>query len=517
VAGNNFFALAESMPDRPALVDPTERVFTYGALAAAANRIAGGLRPLGIGRDDTVAAIMGNSVELLELYAAAAQIGCWFVVVNWHLTAPEVAYVLEDSATKVLVVDPEFASVGEWAASSTSIPASHRFSVGGHVGFRPFADLAAGHSDLPLDDRHAGRVMFYTSGTTGRPKGVRKHFGDVAADEIGLTTPIGLLQRPPFDPDDDAVHIVGGPLYHAAPLANAALALDAGALLVLMDRWTPERWLELVARYRVTNAAMVPTMFHRLLALPDAVRDAADVSSLRAVSHAGAPCAVELKYRMLDWVGPIVSESYSATEGAGTSVTAEEWLERPGTVGRPSPGVTVKILDDDGNECPAGTEGLVYLSQTLWEFEYHHDDEKTAANRRDGLFTVGDIGYVDDDGYLFLCDREAEVIISGGVNVYPSEVEAVLLAHPAVGDSAVIGVPDDEWGEAVLGIVEVAAGAAPGADLERELVAWCRDRIAHFKCPRRVDFVATLGRDPNGKVRKADLRAPYWSGRARRI
>jgi long-chain acyl-CoA synthetase len=186
-------------------------------------------------------------------------------------------------------------------------------------------------------------------------------------------------------------------------------------------------------------------------------------------------------------------------------------------VGRPSPGVTLKILDDDGNECPAGTEGLVYLSPTLWEFEYHHDDGKTAANRHDGLFTVGDIGYVDDDGYLFLCDRQAEVIISGGVNVYPAEVEAVLLAHPAVGDTAVIGVPDDEWGEAVLGIVEVAVGAAPGPDLERELVAWCRDRIAHFKCPRRVEFVATLGRDPNGKVRKADLRAPYWSGRARRI
>ncbi|MFI5053753.1 MAG: AMP-binding protein [Acidimicrobiia bacterium] len=512
-----FFAVADLAPDRPALVDPTERVFTFGELAATANRTARGLRAAGLRPGDTVATMMANSVELLEVYAAAAQIGCCLVVVNWHLTADEVAYILEDSATRLLVVDDPHAAAAEAGAARAGVPTSLRFCRDARAGFRPLAELSEGQADDPLPDRRAGQVMFYTSGTTGRPKGVRKRFDEVPADQIGLTTPIGPFPRAPFDPVGDDVHIVGGPLYHAAPLAGAAIALDAGAVLVLMDRWTPQRWLDLVERYRVTNASMVPTMFHRLLALPDEVRARSDVSSLRSVSHAGAPCAVDLKHRMLDWLGPIITESYSSTEGAGTSVTAQEWLLRPGTVGRPSPGVTLKILDDDGNECASGVEGLVYLSPALWEFEYHHDPAKTDANRRDGLFTVGDIGYVDDDGYLFLCDRQAEVIISGGVNIYPAEVEAALLAHPAVGDAAVIGVPDDEWGEEVRAIVEPRRGAVPGPGLERILVQWCRDRLAHFKCPKRVDFVDTMGRDPNGKLRKAQLRASYWEGRIRRI
>jgi long-chain acyl-CoA synthetase len=262
---------------------------------------------------------------------------------------------------------------------------------------------------------------------------------------------------------------------------------------------------------------MVPTMFHRLLALPDDVRENVDVSSLRAVSHAGAPCGVELKRRTIEWLGPIVTEYYSATEGGGTLVTSEEWLARPGTVGRAMPGVSVRILDDDGAECPAGEPGHVYLSPTMWEFEYHRDAAKTEANRRDGLFTVGDIGYLDDNGYLFLCDREAEIINSGGVNIYPAEVEARLLDHPTVADAAVIGVPDEEWGESVRALVEVAPGTRPDDELAATLVAWCRDGIAHYKCPRAVDFLDSLHRDPNGKLRKSALRAPYWAGHARHI
>jgi long-chain acyl-CoA synthetase len=284
-----------------------------------------------------------------------------------------------------------------------------------------------------------------------------------------------------------------------------------------MDKWTPERFLELVEEHSVTNATMVPTMFHRLLALPEEVRLAADVSSLRAVLHAGAPCPIHVKRRMIEWLGPIVSESYSSTEGAGTSVTSEEWLRKPGTVGRPTPGVTLKILDEDGHECATGTPGLVYLSPTLWEFEYRGEPERTRGPRRNDLFTVGDIGYLDDDGYLFLCDRQANTIISGGVNIYPAEVEAILLQHPAVMDVAVIGVPNDEWGEEVRAVVEAHDDQPESNGLGAELIEFCRANLAHYKCPKAVDFVRSLERDPNGKLRKGEIRGRYWEGRDRRI
>jgi long-chain acyl-CoA synthetase len=258
-------------------------------------------------------------------------------------------------------------------------------------------------------------------------------------------------------------------------------------------------------------------MFHRLLALPDDTRARADVSSLQVVSHAGAPCPVDVKRRMIDWWGPVLVEAYSSTEGAGTTVTSEEWLRRPGTVGRPSAGVQLVIVDEDGDECRPGEPGLVYLSQAYWEFEYHNDPEKTQAGRRGELYTVGDIGYVDEEGYLFLCDRQADVIVSGGVNIYPAEVEAVLLTHPAVADGVVVGVPSDEWGEEVRAVVEATPGQAADDALALDLVEYCRARLAHYKCPRAVDFVDSLGRDPNGKVRKKPFRDGYWDGGARRI
>ena len=301
--------------------------------------------------------MMQNCAELLEVFAATVQIGAWLIVPNWHLTADEVAFLLQDASVHVIVADGPCAPVAADAADRVGIEPGSRYCTVPHEGFATLATLQEGQPPTPITDRHPGQVMFYTSGTTGRPKGVRKKVAEVAAEDVGLETALGLLGRAPFDPANDAVHLVGGPLYHAAPLAAAATALDSGALLVLMGRWTPERFLELVERHRVTTATMVPTMFHRLLALPDDVREAADVSSLRMVTHAGAPCGLDLKHRMLEWFGPVISEYYSATEGPGTSVTAEEWLARPGTVGRPMPGVTVRILDDDGGECPVGTPG----------------------------------------------------------------------------------------------------------------------------------------------------------------
>jgi long-chain acyl-CoA synthetase len=475
-----------------------------------------GLAARGLTAGDTVAVLLPNSRELLEVYGAAVETGLTFVAVNWHLGADEVAYILEDSGTRAVVTHAQFAGVTRDAADRVGIAAACRFVAGGGAdGFRPLADLAAGQPTGAPDAPSPGRIMFYTSGTTGRPKGVSKR-ANHPDDGIALVTGIGLSATfsAVTEAADDRVDLVAGPMYHAAPFASACGALDSGGLLVLMERFEPEEFIDRIARHHVTNLMMVPTMFHRLLALPDDARAGADVSSLRAVTHAGAPCPIDVKFRMIEWWGPVISEAYSSTEGAGTVVTAEEWLRKPGTVGRPSPGVQIEIVDEHGSLCGPNEEGLVYLSQALWRFDYHNDPEKTSAARRGDLYTVGDIGYLDEDGYLFLCDRQADVIVSGGVNIYPAEVEATILTHPAVADAAVVGAPSDEWGESVTAVVELRDGSAVTAD---ELIEFARGRLAHYKCPRTVDFVDSLGRDPNGKVRKQAIRARYWQGRDRRI
>jgi len=517
-----FFAFADSLPDRVVLIDPSDQKTTAGDLLAGMNQVTHGLASLGLVAGDTVAVLMTNRIEFLELYGAAIQSGLSFVGINWHLGKEEIAYILEDSQASVVVSEAQFADSARLASAQAGLPDDRVFAVG-DAGLRPFSELIAGQSTDSADRQLPGQMMFYTSGTTGRPKGVRKVFPPGYSDDVALITGIGVRGQPvPSDqgaplPPSDAVHLSSGPFYHALPIATAVGALDSGGLLVMMDRWTPERFLELVERHRVTNAVMVPIMFHRLLGLADDVRRAADVSSLQSVAHAGAPCPIEVKRRMIEWFGPIITESYSSTEGAGTSVTSEEWLARPGTVGRPVAGVQILVLDEHKNPCPPGTPGLVYFTPTLWEFEYRNDEEKTLAARHEGLFTVGDIGYLDDDGYLFLCDRQSDTIISGGVNIYPAEVEATLLQHPAVRDAAVIGVPDDEWGEEVRAVVEARQGLPAPEGLGAELIEFCRSRIAHYKCPRAVDFVESLSRDPNGKLRKGALRDSYWQGRARRI
>jgi long-chain acyl-CoA synthetase len=310
---------------------------------------------------------------------------------------------------------------------------------------------------------------------------------------------------------------VCGPLYHAGPFVGALNSLQVGGTVVLMDKWTPEACLELIERHRIESTQMVPTMFHRLLNLPDEVRARADVSSIRSVFHTGAPCPVAVKQRMMDWWGPVVYETYGGTESAATIARPERWLERPGTVGRAIKGVTLHILDAEGDELPVGEVGEIWIDSTISQSEYYKDAAKSSSIRRGRMLTLGDVGYVDADGYLFLRDRKIDMIISGGANIYPAEVEAALLADDRIADATVIGVPDDEWGEQVRAIVELRAGVPADGSTAGSIIAGCRERIAHYKCPRAVDFVDALPRLPNGKVEKRRLRDPFWVGRENAI
>jgi long-chain acyl-CoA synthetase len=511
-----FWNIAAQDPEHLALVDPEERRITAGELLAASNRLVHGLRARGMQRGDVVATVLPNGLPMIEVYLAAAQAGFYLVPINHHLTASEVAYIVQDSGAKVFVGDQRFTAAVHGAAEELRFPAEARFAVGEVPGFRRWADLAAGQPDTRPTDRAAGQVMNYTSGTTGQPKGVRRPLMPFDPDTVFamLGMFLGMFG---IQPRGDDVHLCGSPLYHTAVLMFAGSSLHLGHTLVLMDRWTPEHSLELIERYRVTTSHMVPTQFHRLLALPDEVRRKYDLSSLRHMIHAAAPCPIDIKRRMLEWWGPVIYEYYAASEGGGTLVTPAEWLEHPGTVGRAWPGAEIRIYDEDGNVLGPGKIGTVYMALGNMDFEYHGDRQKTAANRRDGFFTVGDIGEMNAEGYLFLRDRKIDMIIAGGVNIYPAEIESLLLTHPKVADAAVFGIPNEDWGEEVKAVVEPAPDVAPGPTLAEDILAFCQEHLAKYKCPRSVDFVAQMPRDPNGKLYKRKLRDPYWAGRERKI
>ncbi len=513
MADLGFWKLAQASPDRLALIDPQERQWSRGELFAEANRVAHGLRALGLEQGDCVALVMENCAEFFQINLAITQIGLYMTPINNHLTAPEIAYIVKDSGAKVFCGSQKFAEACRAAREEIDFPSERSFALGDVEGFRPFAELLAGQPDHRPEDRSAGQVMNYTSGTTGKPKGVRRALAPIDPDlVVALTT--GLLGMFGLQPEDDNVHICGSPLYHTAVLMFSSTSLHMGHAVVLSEKWDPEEMLRLIETYKVTQSHMVPTQFNRLLKLDPAIREKYDVSSLRAMIHAAAPCPIDTKWKMLDWWGDTIYEYYAATEGGGTLVTPQEWRERPGTVGKAWPNAEVKIFDDDAKELGPNTVGTVYMKLGQADFKYKDAEKKTRENRIGEFFTVGDVGELDDAGYLFLRDRKTDMIISGGANLYPAEIEAELIQHPKVADVAVFGIPNDDWGEEIKAVIQPMPGVEAGSALSDEIFAWCADRLAKMKTPRTIDYLAELPRDPNGKLYKRKLRDPYWAGRS---
>ncbi|HEY6481248.1 MAG TPA: acyl-CoA synthetase [Streptosporangiaceae bacterium] len=509
-----LWTIAATSPDATAVIEPDGQPVTYAELAGRADRYGRGLQELGLVPGDAVAALLPNSAAALAVYFAAMQTGLYVVPVNWHQVAAEVAHILSDSGARAFVAHERFAGTARAAADLAGV--GHRFAAGDIAGFEPLSALGAGGPAGRPAARTQGAPMLYTSGTSGRPKGVRRPLTGLDPDAAGPQAAwfFGIFG---LAPHDGHVHLCGSPLYHTAVLNFAAISIQLGHPVVLMDRWDAAVALALIERHRVTHTHAVPTQFKRMLELPPEVRARYDTGSLRAVIHSAAPCPPDVKRAMIDWLGPVVVEYYAATEGGGTLITAGQWLGKPGSVGLPWPGSQVRVLDRARHEVAAGQQGLVYLRMGTSQFSYYHDEEKTAAARAGDLFTVGDIGYLDEDGYLFLCDRSSDMIISGGVNIYPAEIESALSGHPAVADVAVFGIPHPDWGEEIKAVVQPATGTAAGAALTAELLEFLGGRVARFKLPRTIEYVAELPRDPNGKLYKRKLRDPYWEGRDRAI
>jgi len=508
-----FWALAHENPGKLALVAPDGTEYTAGELLGRTNQVVHGLRGLGLQPGDVVATLLPNGVEVFEIYLAALQAGWYLVPINHHLIGPEVSYILRDSEAKAFVAHDRFAQVAIDAADEAEVPAAGRFAVGEISGFGSYAALRDDQPVTDPPDRTIGDVMNYTSGTTGNPKGVFRTLSGATPEQAALGLS-GILFLFGIQPDDDHVHIVGSPLYHTAVMRYSGASIHLLHTVVVMDKWNPEDMLRLIEQYRVTNSHMVPTQFHRLLALPQETRAKYDMSSLQHMIHAAAPCPVDVKYKMIEWWGNAIDEYYAASEGGGTLVTAQEWLEKPGTVGKAWPISEIAIFDDAGNRIEEpNVIGTVYMSMQTGDFEYLKDKKKTNSNRIGKFFTVGDVGLIDEDGYLFLRDRKIDMIISGGANIYPAEIENVLLGFPKVGDAAVFGIPHDDWGEEIKAVIEPAEGVEPSLELAEEILEYCSSRLAKFKTPKSIDFTDAMPRDPNGKLYKRKLRDPYWEGR----
>ncbi|MWA00918.1 AMP-binding protein [Actinomadura sp. LD22] len=504
---------AKTSPDRPAVVmGGSGEVVTYRDLDARSNRFAHLLRDQGLRPGDTLAVLSENRPEVFDLAWAAQRSGLQLTMVNHHLTVEESAYIVADSGARVVVATSALAETARGLSPDRAPGVERRLMIGDAAvpGWERYEDAVAGLPGTPIPDECEGDIMLYSSGTTGRPKGIRR---EVTGTPIGSYPDVpGHWLRETLGMRPGDVYLCPAPLYHAAPLAWSMACHRSGTTVVVMERFDAEQALRLIERHRVTHGQWVPTMFVRLLKLPEAVRRRYDLSSLRWAVHAAAPCPVPVKQKMIEWWGPLLYEFYSATEGIGaTAITSEEWLRKPGSVGRPLMG-TPHVLDDDGEELPPGEVGVVWFEGGT-PFEYRGDPGKTAAaTDRRGWRTVGDMGRLDEDGYLYLTDRATNMIISGGVNIYPQEVENALVLHPDVADAAVFGIPDEEMGEQVKAVVQLEVGSRADRDTAERLFEHCRAQLAGYKCPRSLEFTRDELRSPAGKVRIGPLRERFGSG-----
>ena len=509
---------AVESPQRPAFImAQTGETVTYGELEARSNRLAHLLRARGLQRLDHYAIFMENNVRYIESCAAGARAGIYYTCVNSFLTPEELAYILNNSQSRILITsaakrDVAMAALEDCPRIELCLVADQR-GDGGRV--LNLDEATAAFPAVPIADESLGTAMLYSSGTTGRPKGILRPLPDQPpAQELPLFDFLTKLWRY----REGMIYLSPAPLYHSAPQAAVSLTIRQGGTAVIMERFDPERYLELVQTYRVTHSQLVPTMFSRMLKLPEAERNRYDLSSLEIAIHAAAPCPMQVKEQMIGWWGPIIHEYYGATEGLGfTACDSTEWLAHRGTVGKVLLG-ELHVLGDDMTPCPTGTPGMLWF-KTASPFEYFNDPEKTRqARSSDGsMSTVGDVGYLDDDGYLYLTDRATFMIISGGVNIYPQECENLLITHPKVADAAVFGVPNEDLGEEVKAAVQLMPGVAPGAEIGKELMAFCAQHLARQKCPHSIDFEAELPRLPTGKLYKKVLRDRYWQGHKTRI
>ncbi len=501
---------AARTPNRPAVILADDgTTVTWAEYEAISNQCAHLLRSRGLRRGDCVAIFMENHVFYLPLVWGGWRAGLRVTPVATHFSAEEIDYILDDSGAKALLTSSAMSATAT-ALTAVGIRPEARFMLDGAApGFVDLGAALAAAPETPIADQSEGIDLLYSSGTTGRPKGVKKRLPDTP---FGIPTPWGFKMAAHYGVDEATIYFHPAPLYHAAPILYNLRFNRFGGTSVFTRKFDAEQSLAMIERYRATHSQWVPTHFIRLLRLPEETRAKYDLSSHKVAIHAAAPCPVDLKRRMIEWWGPIVHEYYGASEGNGyVAIAPEEWLAKPGSVGRAMLG-KLRVCDDDGREVETGARGTIYFEGGP-EFEYYNDPEKTAAARNgQGWSTLGDVGYVDADGYLFLTDRKAFTIISGGVNIYPQECENLLATHPKVMDVAVIGVPNAEFGEEVKAVVQPADAAEAGPDLEAELIEFCRARLSHVKCPRSIDFADSLPRQENGKLYKRKLRDAYWKG-----
>jgi acyl-CoA synthetase (AMP-forming)/AMP-acid ligase II len=510
-------AHAKTTPDKAAyIMASTGEAVTYRELDERSNQLAHLFREAGLQRGDAIALMLENHPRYFEILWAAQRSGLYYTAISSRLTTGETEYIINDCGAKVFITSSYKSDVAQEIIAGTP-DVQVRLMLDGTVpGYESYEDAVGKQPTTPIDDESEGTDMLYSSGTTGRPKGVRLPLPE---GEMGQPSGVTVLGQMLYGFNADMVYLSPAPLYHAAPLRFCMAVQRVGGTAIVMEHFDASEFLRLVEAHKVTHTQVVPTMFVRMLKLPEAERQKYDVSSLQIAIHAAAPCPVPVKEQMIEWWGPKIMEYYAGTEGNGfCAITSDEWLAHKGSVGKPLIG-QVHIVGEDGEEVGTREEGTIYF-ESASSFEYHNDPEKTASSRDPkgrGWSTLGDVGYVDEDGYLYLTDRKAYMIISGGVNIYPQEAENLLTTHPKVLDVAVIGVPNEDFGEEVKAVVQLVPGVEPSDEVARELIAFCRSQLADVKCPRSVDFVDELPRHPTGKLYKRLLRDPYWEGHTTKI